>query len=383
MPGFSAYTRGQDGVPVRAAAGYMEEVIQPSRSAHPFRHRFLSQTVAFVTGASTTAMPIELDRLDITRPMVISTPSAHLMARRMFEGVEVDLWWDEVSQHVPADLVESATEAARRAMVDGLVTIGGGSATGLGKALAKELDIPLAAVPTTYSGSESTNIFGITRDRAKLTAVDDRALPDVVLYDAELAATMPRELAVASGLNALAHSVEAFWAPGADPINDALAQESISLLVAGLHATAGDTADPLGYERCLLGAYLSGLVLASAGSGLHHTICHVLGGAFRMPHAITHAAVLPHVVAFNAPAGSSAADRLGAAFGGHDPTEVLAGIAEPLGGSIALAEHGLTEDDVEHAVEMLLTTSLEDNPRLVSREDLVRIIDGARTGAQP
>jgi alcohol dehydrogenase class IV len=358
-------------------------VIQPGRSARPFRHRFLPQTVAFVTGDSTTAMPIELDRLDITRPMVISTPSAHLVARRIFEGLQVGLWWDEVVQHVPADLVESATEAARRASVDGLVTIGGGSATGLGKALTKELERPLVAVPTTYSGSESTNVFGVTSHGAKVTAVDDRALPDVVLYDADLTATMPRELAVASGINALAHSVEGFWAPGADPINDALAQESISLLVTGLHETAGDSDGRLGQERCLLGAYLSGLVLASAGSGLHHTICHVLGGTFRMPHALTHAAVLPHVVAFNAPPGSAAAERLTAAFGGNDPTEVLAGIAEPLGGSVALAEHGLTEDHVEHAVEMLLTTSLEDNPRPVSREDLVRIIEGARTGSRP
>lgn len=352
-------------------------------ATHHFRHRFLPQTVAFVTGESATAMPVELDRLDVARPMVISTPSAHLMARRIFDGTEVALWWDDVVQHVPADLVDSATEAARHAGVDGLVTIGGGSATGLGKALAKELDLRLVALPTTYSGSESTNIFGITRDRTKVTAVDDRALPAVVLYDADLAATMPHDLAVASGINALAHSVEAFWAPGADPINDALAQESISLLVAGLHATATDAPERLGHERCLLGAYLSGVVLASAGSGLHHTICHVLGGAFRMPHALTHAAVLPHVVAFNAPPGSPIAGRLAAAFGGNDPTEVLAGIAAPLGGSVALGEHGLTEDDVEHAVEMLSGSSLEDNPRPVSREDLVRIIDGARTGAKP
>jgi maleylacetate reductase len=162
-------------------------------------------------------------------------------------------------------------------------------------------------VPTTYAGSEATNVWGLTEASRKTTGTDDRVLPVTVIYDAELTLSLPQGLSIASGLNALAHCIDSMWAPRTDPINQALAAEGIHALNDGLPAVSNDPNDLTGRELALYGAYLSAVAFASAGSGMHHKICHVLGGRWNLPHAQTHAVVLPYVLAFNAPAASAAA----------------------------------------------------------------------------
>ena len=185
-----------------------------------------------------------------------------------------------------------------------MLAIGGGSTVGAAKAVAMTARLPIVAVPTTYAGSEITPIWGLTEEGHKKTGVDPVVLPRVVIYDPTLTATLPPDLAAASGFNALAHAVEAMWAPGRNPVSTAVAAEAVERLASGLR-----TGDP---AELLCGAWLGSSAFAVAGSGLHHKLCHVLGGTFGLPHARTHAVVLPHVLAFNAPGAPDAVEPGGA-----------------------------------------------------------------------
>jgi maleylacetate reductase len=220
-------------------------------------------------------------------------------AARLMAGAEVALIWSEVTQHVPAELVERALRAALEAEVDVLIAIGGGSAIELAKAIARDTAIPIIAIPATFAGSEATDVWGITTSTVTTTGSAPSVLPRMVIYDADLAGTLPLDLAMASAMNAIAHCVDSLWAPGADPINAALAGEATTALAAGIRslATAGVTTSAV--ETMQYGAYLAAVAFASAGSGLHHKICHVLGGRYDLRHAATHAVVLPYVLALN------------------------------------------------------------------------------------
>jgi uncharacterized protein YjbJ (UPF0337 family) len=198
-----------------------------------------------------------------------------------------------VREHVPLPTAEAARAAAKEVDADALLAIGGGSTVGAAKAVALTAWLPVVAVPTTYSGSEVTAVWGLTENGRKTTGTDPAVLPRVVVYDPELTATLPADLAAASGFNAMAHAVEAMWAPRRNPVSTAVAGEAIARLAAALR-----TGDP---AELLCGAWLGASSFAVAGSGLHHKLCHVLGGTFGLPHARTHAVVLPHVLVFNAP----------------------------------------------------------------------------------
>jgi maleylacetate reductase len=285
------------------------------------------------------------------------------------------LRWTEVAQHVPESLAERATSAADRAGVDVVVAVGGGSAIGLAKAIALHRPVRIVAVPTTYAGSEATNVWGLTGPGGKRTGSADRVLPDVVVYDPDMVASMPPVLAAASGLNAVAHCVDALWGPTADPIDAALAMEGLRALNDGLHA--GNRA------RTQYGCYLAAVAFASAGSGLHHKICHVLGGRFDLPHAATHAIVLPYVVAFNAPAAPDAASRIAAALGSIDALTGLLDLREELDAPRALREVGLRAEDLPEAVEAVLPAVPATNPRPVDAAALTRLLRAAWAGDDP
>ncbi|MFJ4761492.1 iron-containing alcohol dehydrogenase [Kocuria marina] len=280
-----------------------------------FEHTILGQRVLFGSGKAAEHLAAELDRLGATRPMIIAGEHEAELVRQVAERAQPALTWNDVVQHVPVELAERARDAAREADVDALVTVGGGSTTGLGKAIALTSGLPLLAVPTTYAGSEATSMWGMTEDRTKSTGLDPKVLPEAVIYDAELSRSLPVGLSVASGLNGLAHCVDSLWAPKADPINQAHALEGARALAIALRGIVKDPEDMHAREQALYGCYLSALSFASAGSGIHHKIAHVLGGTFNLPHAETHATVLPYVLAFNAPAVPELAGRLAAALG--------------------------------------------------------------------
>jgi maleylacetate reductase len=250
-----------------------------------------------------------------------------------------------------------------------MLAVGGGSTTGAAKAVALTHRIPVVAVPTTYSSSKVTAVWGLTEGGRKTTGTDPAVLPRVVVYDPELTASLPRELAVASGLNALAHGVEAFWAPRRNPVSTAVAEEGIAAIAAGLR---GD--DPADLLR---GAWLTASAFAVTGSGLHHKLCHVLGGTYDLPHARTHAVVLPHVLAFNAPGAPDAVARVARALGVTDAVRGLRPLADAMGVPRGLRELGLPEDRIEEAAALTEPAVPDDNPVPVGGGALRRLVRAA------
>ena len=348
-----------------------------------FDHETLGQRVRFGSGRARENLAAEIELLGSARVMVIASKDERELAETVTAGLPVVVLHDEVVMHVPSDVAERAREVAARHEIDVLVSIGGGSTTGLAKAVALTSGLPVVAVPTTYAGSEATNVWGMTESSRKTTGVDDRVLPRAVVYDASLMLSLPVEMSIASGLNALAHCVDSLWAPRADPFNAALAVEGIRALNLGLPAVLADPADPGGRERALYGAYLSAVSFASAGSGLHHKICHVLGGMFDLPHAQTHAVVLPHVLAFNAPAAPEAAERIAAALGADDAISGLAALRERVNAPRALRDYGMPESGIAAAAQAVVEAAPADNPTPVTTENITALLQAAWEGAQP
>lgn len=345
-----------------------------------FEHTTLGQRVLFGTGRAGEHLASEIARLGARRVMVIASSSQSRAAEAVTKDIDVALTYTDVAPHVPIEKARKGRAAAAGAGIDLLVCIGGGSTIGLAKAIAMTSGLPIVAVPTTYAGSEATNVWGLTEDSRKTTGVDDRVLPVSVIYDADLTLELPVGLSVASGLNALAHCVDSMWAPRTDPINQTLAAEGIRALNLGLRTIKRDPHDLDGREEALYGAYLSAVAFASAGSGMHHKICHVLGGAYSMPHAQTHAVVLPHVLAFNAPHAPAAAARIAAAFGSEDATAGLQALREDLDAPLALREYGLAEADIPEAAALILPAVPPSNPRTATAENLEKLLRDAYRG---
>jgi len=373
-----------------------------------FVHDSLPQRVAFGSGAAAANLGAEVRGLGATRVMLIAAKAEAYLADTIAGDLPVALRYDDVVMHVPVEVAERARAAAAASDVDVLVSVGGGSTTGLAKAIALTTGLPIVAVPTTYAGSEATPVWGLTEGAKKTTGVDRRVLPRVVVYDAALTVSLPVDMSVASGLNALAHCVDSLWAPNADPINAAFAAEGIRSLAAGLPRVVADPLDLDGREHALYAAYLSATAFASAGSGLHHKICHVLGGKYNLPHAQTHATVLPYVLAFNGPAAPDAERRIATAFastgfsgtgfgdgsapdGGapdhsapdHSALDGLVAFKQELNAPHALADYGFTEDSIPEAAEAILPSVPPSNPRPVTAADLRTLLGAAWSGADP
>jgi alcohol dehydrogenase class IV len=355
-----------------------------------FVHETLAQRVLFGHGRGAEHLASEVQRLQGRRVMLIASERELPVADRLAADLPVAVRWTEVRQHVPVEVVQRARAAAASAEIDVLVPVGGGSTTGLAKAIALASGMPIIAVPTTYAGSEATNVWGMTEDSVKTTGVDPSVLPVAVVYDSELTMSLPVPLSVASGLNALAHSVDSLWAPRADPINRAISLEAARALAEGLPAVVADPTGVVGRDQCLYGAYLAAVGFASAGSGLHHKICHVLGGAFDLPHAETHAIVLPHVLALNAPAVPAEAARLTEALGGPGAGEseapaaavaALTRLGATLDAPTALRDLGLREEDLPDAVERILPVVPASNPVPVTTDNLTALLQAAWVGA--
>ncbi|MFF4126968.1 maleylacetate reductase [Microbispora rosea] len=345
-----------------------------------FVHETLRQRVVFASGASPEAVAEEVSLLGARRAMLIASGRAAALADPIAARLPVVLRHEEVVMHVPVEVAGRARTAAAAAEADVVVTVGGGSATGLGKAVAMTTGLPVIAVPTTYAGSEATNVWGLTEGGTKTTGVDDKVLPRSIVYDAGLLTSLSADMSVASGLNALAHCVDSMWGPRADPVDRALAGEGVRALAAGLPVVAADSGAIEGIEQTLYGAYLAAVAFASAGSGLHHKICHVLGGMFDLPHAQTHAVVLPHVLAFNAPSAPEAERRIAAAFGAATAVGGLAALRAEVGAPRALKDYGMPEEGIAKAVAPIMAALPAGNPTLVTEENLTALLRAAWEG---
>lgn len=355
-----------------------------------FTHDTLGQRVILDAGRGAEHLAEEVERLGGRRIMLIASSFEQELAEGLVGELPVELTWTEVQQHVPRENAERARAAAAEHGIDLLVSVGGGSTTGLAKAVALTTGLPIIAAPTTYAGSEATRMWGMTEDRTKSTGLDDRVLPRTVIYDSTLTTSLPVELSVASGFNGLAHCVDSMWAPATDPIAQAMALEGIRALSDGLPRVVADPQDLDGRDQALCGAYLSAVSFASAGSGLHHKICHVLGGTFDLPHAQTHAIVLPYVLAFNAPSVPEIAARLARAFGAEDtsdPASAAVGglerLREATAAPRALRDLGMPEDGIAEAVERSLAAAPSSNPTPVTEQNLTDLLRAAWEGADP
>ncbi|MFI6125250.1 maleylacetate reductase [Streptomyces sp. NPDC051064] len=348
-----------------------------------FTHETLGQRVVFASGKAPAAVAAEVAALGASRVMLIAAPAEAALADRVGADLPVAVRHSEVVMHVPVEVADRAREAATAGSVDALVCVGGGSTTGLAKAVALTTGLPIVAVPTTYAGSEATNVWGLTEGEVKTTGADARVLPRSIVYDASLMLSLPVEMSVASGLNALAHCVDSMWGPRVDPIDQALAGEGIRGLALGLPGVAADPAGLEGREQTLYGAYLAAVAFSSAGSGMHHKICHVLGGMFDLPHAQTHAVVLPHVLAFNAPSAAEAERRIAQAFGSPTAVEGLSGLRKVLGAPRALRDYGMPEDGIARAVAPILKAVPADNPTPLTEENLTALLRAAWEGSEP
>lgn len=348
-----------------------------------FLHDTLPQRVRFASGEAAESLGDEVAALGARRVLVIAGAAERALAERVTGGLPVVHLHDEVVMHVPVEVAERARAAAAAHDADVLVSIGGGSTTGLAKAVALTTGLPIVAVPTTYAGSEATPVWGLTEGSAKTTGTDPRVLPRAVVYDAALTLGLPADLSAASGLNAVAHCVDSLWAPRTDPVNQALAAEGVRALRTGLPLVVKEPDALPGREQALYGAYLSALAFASAGSGLHHKICHVLGGMFNLPHAATHAVVLPYVLAFNGAAAPEAEQRLASAFGTPTAGEGLALLRDRLDAPRSLQGLGMPSEGIAAAAEAVVAAAPAGNPRPVTRRAVTELLGEAWEGAEP
>lgn len=341
-----------------------------------------AQRVVFGPGTFRTALADEVARLGGTRVMLLTT-RRWLAEAQAALGPSVAAAFSDVREHVPIEVVAAATRLAVEARVDLLVSIGGGSATGTAKALARSRElsgVPIVAVPTTYAGSEVTSVWGFTDGAGKKTGRGPAVLPQTVVYDPEASRQLPVELSINSGLNAVAHCVDALWAPRGNPASDALASEGLRRLASALRTIRADPADRTGRDSCLRGAYLAGLAFERAGSGLHHKICHVLGGRFGLPHAATHAVLLPYVTAFNLPSDPAADRRLAAALDAPDGLSGLTTLYGELRPPASLERLGLAEADLVEVARLAVEAAPPSNPRPFEFADAERLLHAAWAG---
>jgi len=320
----------------------------------------------------------ELDALHFRRVLLITTPGrgGSLAPVRDAVGHRSAGVCDRATLHVPIEQVRAALADVDAAAPDALLAVGGGSAVGLAKAIALERRLPIAAVPTTYAGSEMTGIWGVTDGDVKRTGRDAGVAPRLVVYDASLTVSLPADVSATSGMNAIAHAVEAMYAPAVDPDATAAAEDALRVLSRALPSVVARPADLDARALAQRGAHAAGLALELAVMGLHHKVCHVLGGTFGLPHAPTHAAVLPHVVDFNAPAAPAAMARIAAALGAADAAAGIRALNQQLGMATSLGCLGLCESDVDRAAELVASETYP-NPRSVTTDDVRVLLRGA------
>ncbi|MGC4937292.1 maleylacetate reductase [Kribbella sp. DT2] len=348
-----------------------------------FVHMGFASRVVFGAG-TLNQVAGEVELLEVSRALVIATGSA----RDAADVVELGLGdrfagrIDEVRQHVPVELADAARAKAAEVAADGIVALGGGSAIGLAKVIALTTGLPIVAVPTTYAGSEMTPVWGQTADGTKTTGTDLAVLPRTVVYDPVLSRGLPLGITAASVANALAHCVEATWTPKADPITEVTAVEGARALHKGLLAVIEDRRDLDARGNLLYGASLAGSALASAGTGLHHKLCHHLGGTYGLPHAETHAAVLPQVTHLNATAVPRARSRLEAAIHAEDLATGLYDLFTAAGVPTSLRALGLTEQQAKEAARQFGASSPV-NVVPVDEEALTRLLLRAWAGERP
>jgi len=350
-----------------------------------FVHSTRASRVVFGPG-SLGRLADEADQLGLRRILLIAGPRYRDTARTLL-GNRVAATIDRVRPHVPRADAEEAQRIAADVGADGCVSVGGGAAVGLAKAVALVRPVRILAVPTTYAGSELTPVWGLTDEQGKTTGRNEAVAPGTVVYDPLLTSGLTTSIAHPSGLNAMAHAVEALYAPDGTPVLSLLAEEGIRLLAASLPALRDDEPDATADARAdaLRGAWLCGVCLGSSTMSLHHKLAHVLGGTFGLPHAETHSVLLPRVLSWNAQAAPEAARIVARALGATSPADAgpaLLALSKSLRIPASLKDLGFGAEDIEVAVSEALRSPYA-NPRPVDAEGIRAILSAAVEGRLP
>ena len=323
----------------------------------------------------------ELDRLGAKRALLLCTPGRAESVNGISKGLPIAGVFNRVVMHTPLALANEARKTATDLKADCCIAIGGGSTIGFGKAVALTSGLPVIAVPTTYSGSEMTTIWGISEGETKKTGRDPKVLPKTVVYDPELTLDLPASVSAASGMNAIAHCVEALYAHDGNPIVSLMADEGIRALASALPRIIIDAADLAARTDALYGSWLAGCTISTTSVALHHKLCHVLGG-FGLPHAETHSIVLPHAMQYNRDAAPEAMRRVARAIEAVDAPRGTYELEQRLGLPMKLADIGMQEADLERAARIAVQAPYP-NPRPVEYDGVMNLLRAAYAGRRP
>jgi maleylacetate reductase len=332
--------------------------------------------------------PEEIVRLGAERVLIIATPGRRKLASDLAArlGAKAAGVFDRAVMHVPIENAKEARAEAERLRADGYVAVGGGSATGVAKAIAVVTGLPILCIPTTYSGSEMTPTWGLTEGGIKKTMRDPRAQPKIAIYDPALTVSMPAALSATSGMNAMAHCVEALYAQDGNPIVSLLAEEGIRALAASLPVVTKEPSNMDARSQAFYGAWLGGTVLGAAGMALHHKLCHILGGACNLPHSETHTVLLPHVTAYNAGGAPSAMERVARALAGNVTAKSAAAglhdLEASMGAPLSLKSLGMKSEGLDRATNLALQTPFF-NPSPVTEDGIRTLLEDAFEGRAP
>jgi len=348
-----------------------------------FTYEALPSRVIFGPG-SRARVAEELDRLGIKRAIILSTPEQSALAEDFAGriGDRVGLVYPGAVQHTPTDVTAAALEAAQAAGIDGCLAVGGGSTTGLSKAIALRTDLPQLVVPTTYAGSEMTPIIGETENGRKTTQRSMKVLPETVIYDPELTVTMPPHISGPSGMNAVAHAVEALYSEVANPVISMMAEDCIRSFGEAIPEIMADPHGIEGHTKGLYGAWLGGICLGAVGMAIHHKICHTLGGTFDLNHADVHCLMIPYSAAYNREAAPEAMARIARALGTPDGPGGLYDLMQIAGRVKSLKDMGMTPDGLDKAADLAVQNPYY-NPRPVTREGVRDMLQAAYEGRRP
>ena len=332
--------------------------------------------------------PEEITRLGVERVLIIATPGRRQFANDLAAmlGTRAAGTFDRAVMHVPIENAAEARAEANRLRADGYIAIGGGSATGVAKAIAVETGRPILSIPTTYSGSEMTSTWGFTERGIKKTMRDLRARPKTAIYDPALTVSMSASLSATSGMNAMAHCVEALYAKDGNPIVSLLAEEGIRALAASLPIVVKEPGNMDARSLAFYGAWLGGMVLGASTTALHHKLCHILGGAFNLPHSETHTVLLPHATAYNASGAPEAMERIARALKGNGNARSAAAelyeLEASMGAPLSLKSLGMKSEGVGHATELALQASFY-NPVPLTKDGIRALLEDALEGRPP
>ncbi|MBM7061053.1 maleylacetate reductase [Pseudomonas sp. UL073] len=349
----------------------------------PFVYNALPSRVVF--GFGTLAQVAEEVRaLGCSKALVLTTPQQRASGEalvRQLGDLAVGLY-DNATMHTPVEVTREALAVVESVGADCVVALGGGSTIGLGKAIALHTDLPQVVIPTTYAGSEATPIIGQTENGLKTTQRTLKVLPEVIIYDVDLTLSLPAQMTVTSGMNAIAHAVEALYSKDANPLISMLAEQGIAAIGRALPRIHANPEDREARSDALFGAWACGVCLGAVGMSIHHKLCHTLGGSFDLPHAETHTVVLPHAVAYNTDAAPEAMARIARALGAETAARGIFDLAAKHGAPIRLADIGMKEADISRAVEIACSSPYW-NPRPIEPAAIRQLLDNAFSGTRP